>query len=106
MAPLYTPIATTQSNPYYLWIRACVIVAALFYRIPICDNLISFLLRATFIVSSCPQPIEPIAPLTLRLEGVKLGQRAMYSCPVGYTTEGIANATCLASGKILIILNT
>lgn len=57
------------------------------------------------IVSTCPQPIEPIAPLALRLEGLKLGQRAIYSCPIGYTIEGIANTTCLASGKIRFHLN-
>lgn len=51
-------------------------------------------------MSSCAQPIEPLSPLTIRLEGVKLGQRAVYSCPVGYTIDGVPNATCLASGNL------
>lgn len=49
-------------------------------------------------VSVCPIVANPPAPLQLRLEGNKLGQRALYSCPVGYTLEGTANSTCLASG--------
>lgn len=51
-------------------------------------------------VSVCPIIANPPAPLQLRLEGNKLGQRALYSCPVGYTLEGTANySTCLASGE-------
>ncbi|XP_037907250.1 locomotion-related protein Hikaru genki isoform X1 [Hermetia illucens] len=49
--------------------------------------------------SQCPQMPEPTPPLSLRLEGNKLGQRALYSCPLGYTIEGTANSTCLASGN-------
>ncbi|XP_067631269.1 locomotion-related protein Hikaru genki isoform X2 [Eurosta solidaginis] len=49
--------------------------------------------------STCPQLPEPVSPLTLRLEGNKLGQRAVYNCPPGYRIDGIANATCLASGN-------
>ncbi|XP_012157798.1 locomotion-related protein Hikaru genki isoform X2 [Ceratitis capitata] len=49
--------------------------------------------------STCPQLPEPVSPLTLRLEGNKLGQRAMYRCPPGYRIDGVANATCLASGN-------
>ncbi|XP_073812616.1 locomotion-related protein hikaru genki isoform X2 [Musca autumnalis] len=49
--------------------------------------------------STCPQLPEPASPLTLRLEGNKLGQRAMYRCPPGYRVDGIVNATCLASGN-------
>lgn len=51
------------------------------------------------IVSTCQEQATPVPPLTLRLEGLKLGQRALYSCPVGYSIEGISNSTCLASGK-------
>ena len=50
-------------------------------------------------MSTCPELPEPIAPLTLRLEGLKLGQRALYSCPLGYSIEGVPNSTCLASGN-------
>uniref|UniRef100_W8AFK3 Locomotion-related protein Hikaru genki n=1 Tax=Ceratitis capitata TaxID=7213 RepID=W8AFK3_CERCA len=49
--------------------------------------------------STCPRLPEPVSPLTLRLEGNKLGQRAMYRCPPGYRIDGVANATCLASGS-------
>uniref|UniRef100_A0A1B0AZJ9 Locomotion-related protein Hikaru genki n=1 Tax=Glossina palpalis gambiensis TaxID=67801 RepID=A0A1B0AZJ9_9MUSC len=49
--------------------------------------------------STCPQLPEPAYPLTLRLEGNKLGQRAIYRCPPGFRVDGIANATCLASGN-------
>ncbi|XP_011296123.1 locomotion-related protein Hikaru genki isoform X2 [Musca domestica] len=49
--------------------------------------------------STCPQLPEPAPPLTLRLEGNKLGQRAMYRCPPGFRVDGIVNATCLASGN-------
>jgi hypothetical protein len=58
----------------------------------------SFLLLAT--VSQCPTLTEPNIPLSLRLEGIKLGQRAIYRCPMGYILQGTANATCLASGEI------
>ncbi|XP_037044885.1 locomotion-related protein Hikaru genki isoform X2 [Bradysia coprophila] len=50
-------------------------------------------------ISNCPQHPEPLPPLTLRLEGLKLGHRALYSCPLGYTIEGTSNSTCLASGN-------
>ncbi|XP_055598594.1 locomotion-related protein Hikaru genki-like isoform X2 [Uranotaenia lowii] len=50
-------------------------------------------------VSQCTSLLEPKPPLSLRLEGIKLGQRALYRCPLGYTLQGTANATCLASGK-------
>ena len=49
--------------------------------------------------STCPQLPEPVLPLTLRLEGNKLGQRAMYRCPPGFRIDGVMNATCLASGN-------
>ncbi|TMW44682.1 hypothetical protein DOY81_010236 [Sarcophaga bullata] len=49
--------------------------------------------------STCPQLPEPALPLSLRLEGDKLGQRALYRCPPGFRVDGIANATCLASGN-------
>lgn len=49
--------------------------------------------------STCPQLSEPVPPLTLRLEGNKLGQRALYRCPSGYRVDGVANSTCLASGN-------
>lgn len=49
--------------------------------------------------SNCPQHPDPLPPLTLRLEGLKLGHRALYNCPLGYTIEGTSNSTCLASGK-------
>lgn len=50
-------------------------------------------------VSTCQEHLTPVPPLILKLEGLKLGQRALYSCPVGYTIDGISNSTCLASGK-------
>lgn len=50
-------------------------------------------------ISNCPQHPEPVPPLTLRLEGLKLGNRALYTCPLGYTIEGTSNSTCLASGR-------
>ncbi|XP_053666497.1 locomotion-related protein Hikaru genki-like [Anopheles marshallii] len=50
-------------------------------------------------VSQCAALTEPNPPLSLRLEGIKLGQRALYRCPLGYTLQGTANATCLASGN-------
>lgn len=50
-------------------------------------------------VSICQNIVDPPPPLLLRLEGNKLGQRALYRCPLGYTLEGTANATCLASGE-------
>lgn len=50
-------------------------------------------------VSQCPTLTEPNIPLSLRLEGIKLGQRAIYRCPMGYILQGTANATCLASGE-------
>ncbi|XP_055686995.1 locomotion-related protein Hikaru genki [Lutzomyia longipalpis] len=50
-------------------------------------------------VSQCPMVPDPLAPLQLRLEGTKLGQRALYHCPLGYTLDGVANSTCLASGN-------
>lgn len=50
-------------------------------------------------VSTCAIIVDPVPPLQLRLEGNKLGQRALYRCPLGYSLEGTANATCLASGK-------
>lgn len=53
-----------------------------------------------YLVSTCPELPTPVAPLTLRLEGLKLGQRALFTCPVGYTIEGVSNATCLASGNL------
>lgn len=53
----------------------------------------------TFTVSTCPELANPKIPLTLRLEGTKLGQRAVYSCPTGFTIDGVPNATCLASGN-------
>ncbi|XP_013114502.1 locomotion-related protein Hikaru genki isoform X2 [Stomoxys calcitrans] len=49
--------------------------------------------------STCPQLPEPAPPLSLRLEGNKLGQRAMYRCPPGFRVDGVVNATCLASGN-------
>ncbi|XP_017123343.1 locomotion-related protein Hikaru genki isoform X1 [Drosophila elegans] len=49
--------------------------------------------------STCPQLTEPLAPLKLRLEGNKLGQRALYECPEGFRLDGAWNATCLASGN-------
>ncbi|XP_055854709.1 locomotion-related protein Hikaru genki [Episyrphus balteatus] len=49
--------------------------------------------------STCPQLTEPAAPLSLRLEGNKLGQRALYRCPQGYRVDGTVNSTCLASGN-------
>ncbi|XP_032590250.1 locomotion-related protein Hikaru genki isoform X2 [Drosophila grimshawi] len=49
--------------------------------------------------STCPQLTEPMAPLRLRLEGNKLGQRAHYECPEGFRLDGAWNATCLASGN-------
>ncbi|XP_017108102.2 locomotion-related protein Hikaru genki isoform X2 [Drosophila bipectinata] len=49
--------------------------------------------------STCPQLTEPLAPLKLRLEGNKLGQRAHYECPEGFRLDGALNATCLASGN-------
>jgi hypothetical protein len=51
-------------------------------------------------VSQCPTLTEPNAPLSLRLEGIKLGQRAIYRCPMGWILQGTANATCLASGEM------
>ncbi|XP_061510432.1 locomotion-related protein Hikaru genki isoform X2 [Anopheles gambiae] len=50
-------------------------------------------------VSQCAALTEPNPPLSLRLEGIKLGQRALYRCPLGYMLQGTANATCLASGN-------
>ncbi|XP_058818397.1 locomotion-related protein Hikaru genki-like isoform X3 [Topomyia yanbarensis] len=50
-------------------------------------------------ISQCAALSEPKPPLSLRLEGIKLGQRALYRCPLGYTLQGTANATCLASGN-------
>ncbi|XP_058447952.1 locomotion-related protein Hikaru genki isoform X2 [Malaya genurostris] len=50
-------------------------------------------------ISQCMALSEPKPPLSLRLEGIKLGQRALYRCPLGYTLQGTANATCLASGN-------
>lgn len=50
-------------------------------------------------VSQCAALTEPRPPLSLRLEGIKLGQRALYRCPLGYSLQGTANATCLASGN-------
>lgn len=50
-------------------------------------------------VSQCPTMNEPQPPLSLRLEGIKLGQRAIYRCPMGYMLQGTENATCLASGN-------
>lgn len=50
-------------------------------------------------VSNCTPLAPPTLPLTLRLEGLKLGQRAAYSCPTGYMLQGSENATCLASGN-------
>ncbi|KFB41459.1 hypothetical protein ZHAS_00009095 [Anopheles sinensis] len=50
-------------------------------------------------VSQCAGLSEPNPPLSLRLEGIKLGQRALYRCPLGYMLQGEANATCLASGN-------
>ncbi|XP_055637113.1 locomotion-related protein Hikaru genki isoform X2 [Toxorhynchites rutilus septentrionalis] len=50
-------------------------------------------------VSQCSALLEPKPPLSLRLEGIKLGQRALYRCPLGYSLQGTANATCLASGN-------
>lgn len=52
-----------------------------------------------FAVSQCPMVPDPQAPLQLRLEGTKLGQRALYRCPLGYNLDGVANSTCLASGR-------
>jgi hypothetical protein len=52
-------------------------------------------------VAQCQAPVEPNAPLSLRLEGLKLGQRAIYRCPMGYILQGTENATCLASGMML-----
>lgn len=50
-------------------------------------------------MSNCTPLAPPTLPLTLRLEGLKLGQRAAYSCPTGYMLQGSENATCLASGN-------
>lgn len=50
-------------------------------------------------VAQCEAPVEPNPPLSLRLEGLKLGQRAVYRCPMGYILQGTPNATCLASGE-------
>lgn len=50
-------------------------------------------------VAQCEAPVEPNPPLSLRLEGLKLGQRAIYRCPMGYILQGTPNATCLASGE-------
>uniref|UniRef100_T1GYX8 Ig-like domain-containing protein n=1 Tax=Megaselia scalaris TaxID=36166 RepID=T1GYX8_MEGSC len=49
--------------------------------------------------STCPKLPEPVPPLSLRLEGYKLGNRALYRCPLGFTVEGSINSTCLASGN-------
>lgn len=50
-------------------------------------------------ISQCPNLSDPTATLNLRMEGNKLGQKAMYRCPLGYTLKGTANSTCLASGN-------
>lgn len=50
-------------------------------------------------MSQCEILPSPHPPLNLRLEGLKLGQRALYNCPLGYMLQGSENATCLASGN-------
>ncbi|XP_063699291.1 locomotion-related protein Hikaru genki [Culicoides brevitarsis] len=50
-------------------------------------------------VSNCTPLPPPTLPLTVKLEGLKLGQRAAYHCPTGYMLQGSENATCLASGN-------
>ncbi|XP_075229596.1 locomotion-related protein Hikaru genki-like [Lycorma delicatula] len=37
--------------------------------------------------------------LTARIEGTRLGQTAVFQCPIGYKLNGTANLTCQASGE-------
>ncbi|XP_026461319.1 locomotion-related protein Hikaru genki-like [Ctenocephalides felis] len=55
-------------------------------------------LRITVTAVECAQLPSEDPPLTVRIEGNRLGQRATYSCPRGYKLVGLANITCQASG--------
>jgi hypothetical protein len=37
--------------------------------------------------------------LTSRVEGTRLGQVAVFQCPIGFRLNGTSNLTCQASGK-------
>lgn len=44
-------------------------------------------------------PISTSSPLlTMRVDGTRLGQTAVFQCPVGYRVNGTSNLTCQASG--------
>jgi hypothetical protein len=38
--------------------------------------------------------------LTSRVEGTRLGQVAVFQCPIGFRLNGTSNLTCQASGKL------
>lgn len=46
--------------------------------------------------------IDSKSHLTARIEGTRLGQTAVFQCPIGYKLNGTANLTCQASGNIII----
>jgi hypothetical protein len=46
------------------------------------------------------EPMEINDPyLTSRVEGTRLGQVAVFQCPIGFRLNGTSNLTCQASGK-------
>jgi len=42
--------------------------------------------------------------LTSRVEGTRLGQVAVFQCPIGFRLNGTSNLTCQASGKLNSVL--
>lgn len=49
---------------------------------------------------------EPISVsgihITVRVEGTRLGHKAIFQCPVGFEVSGEANLTCQATGKTIV----
>lgn len=92
----------TCASPRGLTNSIVIVVAGNLYRggLIVAVTMIDRFYSLVLTVSQCPTLTEPNAPLSLRLEGIKLGQRAIYRCPMGFILQGAANATCLASGEI------
>ncbi|XP_046434137.1 locomotion-related protein Hikaru genki isoform X1 [Neodiprion virginianus] len=46
----------------------------------------------------CPTIEQPVAPLSGKIEGARMGQSATFKCPEGYRLQGAPNITCQYNG--------
>ncbi|RZF40890.1 hypothetical protein LSTR_LSTR014903, partial [Laodelphax striatellus] len=67
----------------------------------------SITLRITAVhCESLDRQLEADKQLKGRVEGTRLGQSAIFQCPVGFRLNGTANLTCQASVVYSILLNS